>query len=159
MKFKLKSCNAIQSTSHFAFRTSHFAFTYGFLFVYVARFFRRYSCGNGDGRRNSHYSSFGFDRRSGAKNCAVRQFVCLSANEPFCIKNACEKRFIGDKRNVVGDCACAAPFGGRDDSCRRATVRAFEKGVRDIFNFSCCGRTPKCAEKKRLTNARIRVKI
>ena len=94
-----------------------FKVNYVLLFVFDFGFFRRYSRGYGNGRRNGYDTLARTRRRRGAKNCAMRQPFFLFADECGGIEKARGKRTFENAGNCVGDRTRTRLFGAGRDAC------------------------------------------
>ena len=136
-----------------------FAVTYAVLPLCITRFFRRYSCGDGNGRRYGNHSLIGVDRGCGAKACSMRQFVCVFAYEFVCSKNSRRQQTTANQRDFVGDFTCAGVIYRGDVACGGTSFGIVEKSLWNIPAFFVgCGLTKRIA-RKGLTNARFRGRI
>ena len=108
--------------------------TYAVLSLSFTWLFRRYSSGNGNGRRDGHHSAFGACRRRRTKNCGLCKLIFFSAYERVFLAFARAKRTVANKRTFVVDYSRALVVGAWRIACGRNFFCAFKKGVRAVFN-------------------------
>ena len=121
-------------SSPFCKRRRGYFYCYEFLSVSCFGVPRRNPRWHGHGGRYGHDSLIDFGGRRGAKNSAMREFICLFTDEFGRVKNTRRQPFIEDGRGGV-DCGSRLAFiGDWYVGGGRVACGVFTHGIRRVFN-------------------------